>query len=197
MLERITGKVWRLLSKILFPFLLEYKKITIGKNFIVYGLPIITLEKNSDIIMGNNIVLCSQSNRTALGVSKPVIIRTMKQGAVVNIGDDVGFSGVTICAMQKITIGSECLFGADVSVFDNDFHPLNPIDRRRSNKGIAVSPVSIGNNVFIGTKAMIMKGVTIGNNSVIGAGSVVVSDIPDNVVAAGNPCKVIRELGQQ
>ena len=57
-------------------------------------------------------------------------------------------------------------------------------------------PVTIGNNVWIGANSVVLPGVTIGDNSVIGAGSVVTKDIPANVVAVGNPCKVMREIGE-
>ena len=76
----------------------------------------------------------------------------------------------------------------DVLIADNDFHPIKPEGRRYNSNvdDIAAKPVVIGDNVFIGTRSMILKGVNIGENSVIGAGSVVVSDIPAGVVAAGN-----------
>jgi galactoside O-acetyltransferase len=58
-------------------------------------------------------------------------------------------------------------------------------------------PITIGNNVWIGMNSVIMRGVTIGENSIIGANSVVTKDIPANVIAAGNPCKVIKERGEK
>ena len=74
-------------------------------------------------------------------------------------------------------------------------HPVQP-DLRR--KAIQFNqPVHIGNNVWIGANALILPGVTIGDNSVIGGGSVVTKDIPANVVAVGNPCKVLREIGER
>ena len=74
-------------------------------------------------------------------------------------------------------------------------HPVQP-DLRR--KAIQFNqPVHIGNNVWIGANALILPGVTIGDNSVIGGGSVVPKDIPANVVAVGNPCKVLREIGER
>lgn len=81
------------------------------------------------------------------------------------------------------------------------FHPTNAIDRFGEPKEdgsfefckTKTAQVSIGNNVWIGGGAIIMPGVTIGNNVVIGAGSVVTKDIPDDVIAYGNPCRVVRE----
>lgn len=195
-MNRIISIFWRKFSKFLFPlkFALFKENIKLGKEFIAYGLPIIEIAKGSKITIGERVVFCSLSKNTALGVSKPIIIRTMNSNATVEIGNDVGLSGTTICAMIRISIGNNCLFGSDVTVFDNDFHPIEPNNRRYSKSGIAASPVKINDNVFIGTKVIIMKGVTIGENSVIGAGSVVVSNIPANMIAAGNPCKVLKSI---
>jgi acetyltransferase-like isoleucine patch superfamily enzyme len=88
------------------------------------------------------------------------------------------------------------LLGADVKIFDTDFHTLSPENRRYNTDpdNIPVAPVKIDDNVFVGTGAIIMMGTTIGENSVIGAGSVVRGAIPANVIAAGNPARVIRAI---
>ena len=91
----------------------------------------------------------------------------------------------------KITIGDNVLFGPNVSIYTAG-HPIHPESR---NSGYEYGiPVTIGSNVWIGGSCVILTGVSIGNNVVIGAGSVVTKDIPDNVCAAGNPCRVIREI---
>lgn len=91
----------------------------------------------------------------------------------------------------KITIGDNVLFGPNVSIYTAG-HPIHPESR---NSGYEYGiPVTIGRNVWIGGSCVILPGVSIGNNVVIGAGSVVTKDIPDNVCAAGNPCRVIREI---
>lgn len=79
--------------------------------------------------------------------------------------------------------------GANVTIMDSDQHTDDP----RAGKD---KPVRIEDNVWIGGGVTILKGVTIGRNSLIGAGSVVVKSIPENVIAAGNPCKVIRPLDE-
>ena len=91
----------------------------------------------------------------------------------------------------KITIGDNVLFGPNVSIYTAG-HPIHPESR---NSGYEYGiPVTIGSNVWIGGSCVILPGVSIGNNVVIGAGSVVTKVIPDNVCAAGNPCRVIREI---
>lgn len=97
--------------------------------------------------------------------------------------------GCRISAARKITIGDGTMLAAGAYVTDADWHGL--YDRRST--GVA-HPVAIGENVWIGDNAIVTKGVTIGKNSIIGARSIVLHDIPDNVVAAGNPAQIIKEL---
>ena len=93
-----------------------------------------------------------------------------------------------------ITIGHHVMMGPRVSVYSAN-HPIDPIVRNYNHDmGI---PVTIGSNVWIGGNTVICPGVTIGDNTVIGAGSVVTKDIPANVVAAGNPCRVIRPITEE
>lgn len=92
---------------------------------------------------------------------------------------------------------NKVIFGDNVFIAPNcSFYTAgHPLDYETRNKGIEYAkPIKIGNNVWIGGNVVVLPGVTIGDNTVIGAGSIVVKDIPANVVAVGNPCKVIKEL---
>jgi maltose O-acetyltransferase len=89
-----------------------------------------------------------------------------------------------------VKIGDFTLFGPAVQIY-TPMHPMNAELRRKQEYG---KPVEIGSDVWVGGGAMICPGVTIGSKSVIGAGSVVTKSIPDGVFAAGNPCRVIREI---
>lgn len=100
---------------------------------------------------------------------------------------------LTLVDDTDIYVGDSVMFAPNVTVATAG-HPINPELRRRV--GQYNMPVHIGNNVWIGAGAIIMPGVSIGDNSVIGAGSVVTRDIPANVVAVGNPCRVMREIGE-
>lgn len=91
-----------------------------------------------------------------------------------------------------IIIGAGTLIGTGVTIYDSDFHELTSSRRIGGNPETAA--VIIGKNVFIGSGVTILKGVTIGDNSVIGSGAVVNASIGDNVIAAGNPCRVIKPL---
>lgn len=169
--------------------------ISVGRRVVFYGRPIIDRHQGSAIIIDERVVLCSLSRYTALGVCRPVIVRTLSKEAIVKIGKNSGLSGVTICAVTSVSIGKDCLIGANVVIFDTDFHPVEPEGRRLSPIVKAKTiPVFIGDNVFIGANTIISKGVTIGDNSIVGAGSVVVKDVPPGCIAAGNPAKVIRSL---
>jgi acetyltransferase-like isoleucine patch superfamily enzyme len=171
-------------------------KITLGENVSVIGNPIISRSENDEIKIGSDSSLISKSKYTALGVNKPVILRTLYTNAKIIIGKDCGLSGTVICSAEEIKIGNNCLIGADVVITDTDFHSIQPENRRyeRRKEKINHGRVKIGNNVFIGTKSIVMKNVEIGDNSVIGAGSVVTKSIPANVIAAGNPAVVIKSL---
>jgi galactoside O-acetyltransferase len=94
-----------------------------------------------------------------------------------------------ILDVAKVTIGDNVLFGPYVRLFTGG-HPVNPEFR----KFRCSSPITIGNNVWLGGGAIVNPGIIIGDNTVIGSGSVVTKDIPANVIAAGNPCRVIREI---
>lgn len=98
---------------------------------------------------------------------------------------------VTMIDDGKITIGDNVLVGPNVTISTVN-HPID-INKRIKNN-IIIKDVSIGNNVWIGANVVILPGIKIGNNSVIGAGSVVTKDIPNNVVAFGNPCKIIKKI---
>lgn len=101
---------------------------------------------------------------------------------------------LTILDVGKVKIGKNAQIAPNVSIYTAG-HPIHPESR---NSGYEYGiPVTIGDNVWIGGNAVILPGVTIGNNVVIGAGSVVSKDIPDNMIAAGNPCKIIREITEE
>lgn len=94
--------------------------------------------------------------------------------------------------VAKVTIGDNVLFGPNIQLYAAG-HPLDV--QGRVEQGIEFGlPITIGDNVWLGGSVVVCPGITIGDNSVIGAGSVVTKDIPANVVAAGNPCRVIRPL---
>ncbi|MDR0531259.1 MAG: sugar O-acetyltransferase [Oscillospiraceae bacterium] len=101
---------------------------------------------------------------------------------------------LTLVDDTEIHIGDNCMFAPNV-VLATAGHPILPELRRK--KAQYQAPVRIGSNVWIGANAVVMPGVTVGDNSVIGAGSIVTKDIPPDVVAVGNPCRVLRPIGER
>ena len=113
-------------------------------------------------------------------------------GYNIKIGD-VFFAnfGCVILDVNRVEIGDNVLIGPNVQIYTAT-HPVDPAERLSLLE--TSKPIRIGNNVWIGGGSILCPGIRIGNNSSIGAGSVVTKDIPDNVVAVGNPCRVIREI---
>jgi maltose O-acetyltransferase len=114
-------------------------------------------------------------------------------GKNIELGERVFFNfNCVVLDVCPVRIGSFSMFGPSVQIY-TPMHPMNAELRRREEFG---KPVEIGSDVWVGGGAIILPGVRIGSRSVIGAGSVVTRDIPDGVFAAGNPCRVIREIAE-
>ena len=113
-------------------------------------------------------------------------------GFNVEVGDNF-FANVNLVILDgaKVRIGNKAFIAPNVGIYTAG----HPFDVKQRNEGLEYAfPVTIGDNVWIGAQACILPGVTIGDNTVIAGGSVVTKDIPANVIAAGNPCRVIREI---
>ncbi|MGW1180066.1 sugar O-acetyltransferase [Streptomyces drozdowiczii] len=113
-------------------------------------------------------------------------------GSYITVGEDTFINyNLTALDVAPITIGRDCQIGPNVQLL-TPTHPVEPEPRR--DKLEAARPITIGDNVWLGGGAIVLAGVTIGDNSVIGAGAVVTKDIPADVVAVGNPARVIRSI---
>lgn len=114
-------------------------------------------------------------------------------GYNIHCGDSVFINvNCVILDENKVSIGSNVFLGPGVQIYTSS-HPLDAMTRRTHK---ITKPVSIGNDCWIGGNAIILPGITIGNGVVIGAGSVVTKNVPDNVMAVGNPAKVIKKLNE-
>jgi maltose O-acetyltransferase len=112
-------------------------------------------------------------------------------GSNITLGTRVFFNfNCVVLDVCSVSIGDYTLFGPAVQIY-TPMHPLDAMERRLKEFG---KPITTGSDVWVGGGAIILPGVTIGSRTVIGAGSVVTRDIPDDVFAAGNPCRVIRNL---
>ena len=121
-------------------------------------------------------------------------LEARSKDALIEIEDNVTLNNnIVICADKtKISIGCNTIMGTGVEIYDSDFHNLEPDKRMTGN--YEGKTVCIGKNVFLGSNVTVLKGVTIGDNSIIANKSVVTKDIPANVIAGGNPARIIRKL---
>jgi acetyltransferase-like isoleucine patch superfamily enzyme len=116
-------------------------------------------------------------------------------GKNIEVGDNFFANyNCTILDVGKVIIGDNVQFAPNVALYTAG-HPIHP-DSRNSGYEYGIS-ITIGNNVWLGGNVIVNPGVHIGNNVVIGSGSVVTKDVPDNMIAAGNPCKIIREITEE
>ena len=135
------------------------------------------------ISLGENALVAASADRW-------VRLNTFGDG-VLEIGDSVLITpGVRISAANRIEIGHGCMLASSVYITDADWHGVyDRVDTPGAN-----APVVLADNVWVGDSAVICKGVTIGCNSIVGAGAVVTKDVPDNVIVAGNPATVVKQL---
>lgn len=169
-------------------FIANLWRINIGSNCLFNGKTIFYKHKNSSIHIGDNCTFISKSDGLNLiGINRACILATKAKDACIKIGNNSGFSGSAITSFVSIEIGNNVMCGANTFITDSDWHP----EDFRSGTPKAVK---IENNVWLGLNVVVLKGVTIGENTVVGANSVVTKSLPANVVAAGNPCKIIRTL---
>ncbi len=177
------------LNRLLFAF----NGIPWGKHWRVFGVPILQKHRGSKISIGDGLDLRSSKTSNPLGLNHPVVLCTWFRSSELIIGENFGMTGGAICAAEHIQIGNDVAVGANSTIIDTDFHPLDAEERRR-NLPAKTAPVCIEDDVFIGMNCMILKGVRIGRGSVIGAGSVVTRDVPPYSIACGNPARVIKKF---
>lgn len=182
-------------------FVFWLNDVSFGKNMRVNNKFHIYKEPGSRLVIGDNFTFTSGEALNPLCRNIRGSIFLQFPDTVIEIGDDTGISSACLLAKQHISIGNRVKIGGDCIIMDTDAHNL---DFRIRNGGerigkysydifsAASAPVTIEDDVLIGTRCIILKGVTIGARSIIAAGSVVTKSIPPDCIAGGNPCKVIR-----
>jgi len=191
---KVANEIWRWLEWPWIRLLFFNTGISLGNGWRIHGKPIIQKHRQSEIKFGDRINLRSSVRSNPLRPNHPVILCTWQANAVLEIGDDFGMTGGSIVAAEKITIGNRVVVGANTTLMDTDFHPLDPKLRHSLPKAAVTAPIIIEDDVFIGMNCLILKGVRIGQGAVISAASVVTRDVPPGSIAAGNPAKVIGQV---
>lgn len=163
--------------------------VRLGGGTRFYGRTKFKKAHTATIRIGAGCTFRSKPTANLIGIDRPCILTALEPGAKLIAGPGCGFSGTTIGAFRSIRLGKGVRCGANTLITDSDWHPGDP-------RSGAPRPVVIGDNVWLGAHSIVMKGVTIGAGSVIGAGSIVTKDIPAGVIAAGNPCRVIRKIDE-
>ena len=147
----------------------------------------------SKIYINKNCLFRSTNRSNLIGINHPCAISTHSSEARIFIGERCGFSGTAIGAKERIELGDHVLCGANTVITDFDWHQVKAEIENR-NTDLSSAPIRIGRNVWVGMNSIILKGVEIGENTIIGANSVVTKSLPANVIAAGIPAKIIRDL---
>jgi len=156
------------------------------------GQPVVSLMTGARISLGKDVRLFSRFDSNPAGLPHPTILSALTPESIISIGEHTAVSGASIAARVKVTIGQHVLIGAGACIWDTDFHSVDPYQRHRHpTHGAGCAPVMIHDDVFIGARAMILKGVTVGWGAVIGAGAVVTKDVGACQVVAGNPAVVV------
>lgn len=164
---------------------LKWWGVNFSRSIKFDGLLRIRRYPESKILLGNGCYFSMSSRHNLIGINRPCILSTQTSDATISVGNSCGFSGTVIGAFKSINIGNNVKFGANTLVTDGDWHLEDP--RATSPKSITIK-----DNVWLGANSVVLKGVTIGENTLIGANSVVTKSMPANVIAAGNPCTVLR-----
>ncbi len=190
-LGRLSVAVWTLHAKaVLLAMGCPY-----GKDLKFDGHTLIRMTRRGSIRLGAHIRIFSRFGSNLAGRMNPTVLHCMGDGRII-IGDNSGCSFAVLSARSRIEVGNQVRIGANVRIYDHDYHALDYLirrDAREEQHSIKSQPVIIGNDVLIGANAIILKGVKIGDRSIIGAGSVVtMKEVPPDSVVAGNPAQVIR-----
>lgn len=182
MREKI-GAFWRIEARL--------KGARVGRDVILSGRPVLSVAGDSKLELQDRVVLRSGLRSTPLACSHPCVLRTLARKAELILEEGVGLSGTVICAASSVRVGSNTIMGSGVMVIDTDFHRLQPAGTWGNDFRGTARPIMIGRSVFVGTRAIILKGVTIGDRAIIGAGAVVTHEVPADSVAAGNPARIV------
>ena len=170
--------------------------IELGEGCRFYGLPIFRRLPGSRIRVGPNCQFRSAVWSNQVGLNRRCTVSTLSRSALIELGEGSGFSGTAISAAQCVRLGKRVMCGANVAIMDTDWHSLDAKQRHDDTAGPS-APVLIEDDVWLGMNVTVLKGVTIGARTVVAAGSVVTRSLPADVIAAGQPARVVCAVGEE
>jgi acetyltransferase-like isoleucine patch superfamily enzyme len=158
-------------------------RVSFGRNFQTNGR--LVIQGPGRVVFGDDVNAWCHAEKN--------VLITFTPDSLITIGSGTRLNGAGIQAYTTVSVGPRCILGSTL-VFDSDFHPLDPAHRHDPDAPVSCAPITIGCNVWLGGQSAVLKGVTIGDNSVAAFRAVVASDVPANVVVAGNPARVVKQL---
>jgi acetyltransferase-like isoleucine patch superfamily enzyme len=188
----IIDKIRLLFSTVITLVLCRWWYIETGNNCKFYGIPLIRCHPTGSIRIGDNCSFRSSQWSNTIGLNRKCFLSAEKESNI-KIGKNCGFSGTIIAASTSITIGDRVLCGANTTIFDTDRHPVDFIARHNCEKADG-SPIVLDDDVWLGMNVVVQKGVHIGKGTVVAANSIVTCSLPEDVVVAGQPAKVLKKL---
>ena len=167
------------------------KGVSVGRGVTFLGRPLISVAKGSRFQLGDNVKINSSLRANPLGCVQPSVLRTLCPDAELVLEANAGISGCVLCAAKSIRIGEGTIIGSGALLMDTDLHRPAGQWEWSCDYGTGARPIQVGRGVFIGARAIVLKGVTIGERAVVGAGAVVTKPVPPRHFAVGNPARII------
>jgi maltose O-acetyltransferase len=159
-------------------------RVQFGRNFRTNGK--LVIKGPGRIVIGDDVNAWAHAENNVLITYTP--------DSLITIGSGTRLNGAGLMAYTRIEVGPRCILGSTL-LFDSDFHPLEPEHRHDTDLPVRCAPIVLDENVWLGGQSAVLKGVHIGRNSVVAFRAVVTADVPPDVVVAGNPARIVKELG--
>lgn len=196
-MDRILNRWRKFLSRFKARWYSFWWGIEIGSGVRFEGEAIVRTRHKGDIKVGQGTVFNANPKSNLVGLINPTILDTL-HGGKIEIGENSGLSSAVISSQSHVLIGNRVLVGGNVRIFDHDFHSLEPEFRGTANdlQHVRSKPIVIGDDCFIGTNSIILKGSEIGAGAIIAAGSIVSGlKAPPMALVKGNPAEIVVVVG--
>lgn len=186
-----------------FKLILRLVGVKYGKGLLLRGIPTVYRKRGARIALGDGVIIKSSFLSNLVGLYSRTILCARTSGAEIVIGNNVGMSGATLYARKGIHIGDNTCIGGNCKILDNDFHPLEWVERNRLMRGahgpdvnerIPTKAIHIGKNCLLGCNSIILKGTVLGDGCVVGAGAVVCGEFAPDSLIVGNPACCVRKI---